>query len=363
MPPELTVWVSELEKNSPALYDKIAEAGLMEAREESRTLGELLETHRKRHDVSEATRTTWDLIGHNLVEFFGGEKAIARMTQEEVHQFDQWLRTAPLNRRTKEAIPYTEATANKRIGIAKTIFHYAEKIGWIGKNPFRFLKGGDSTNPEKLEYVSAESLIKVVESAPLRWRVILLFGRFCGLRGSSELYKMEWGDIHLSTAEEKGWIAVRAEKNKRHRRSYRVVPLPAVLESYLVQWMEQAAEGEKMVFPKMKKHTNFSVETGKLIAKAGLPVWKNPWYNLRKSFCTDLLPVVKDITTYEQITDHSYTIAAKHYQIMTKGRLASGMNQALEALDNLSFLSDKAETPAANAEKRVQESVRALHSE
>ena len=94
-----------------------------------------------------------------------------------------------------------------------------------------------------------------------------------------------------------------------------------------------------------------------------VPVWKNPWYNLRKSFYTDLLPVVKDIMTYEQITDHSYTIAAKHYQIMTKGRLASGMNQALEALDNLSFLSDKTESLVENASNRVQETVRALHYE
>jgi site-specific recombinase XerD len=357
MPGELAVWVGELEKNSPELYDRIADIGLMEAREESRTLEELLKTHRNRSDVSEATRTTWDLIGHNLIEFFGGEKPIARMTQEEVHQFDQWLRTAPLNRRNKQAVAYTEATANKRIGIAKTIFHYAEKIGWIAKNPFRFLKGGDSTNPEKLEYVPAENLLKVVENSPLRWRVILLFGRFCGLRGSSELYRMEWGDIHLSTAEEKGWIAVRAEKNKHHGRAYRVVPLPTVLESHLVQWMEQALEGEKMVFPGMKKHTNFSVETGKLIAKAGLPVWKNPWYNLRKSFCTDLLPVVKDITTYEQITDHSYAIAAKHYQIMTKGRLATGMEQALQALENIPHTVKQPGDIKEDTQNRVPETV------
>ena len=56
-------------------------------------------------------------------------------------------------------------------------------------------------------------------------------------------------------------------------------------------------------------------------------------------------------------------IAAKHYQIMTKGRLASGMNQAWEALDNLSFLSDKTESQAENALNRVQESVHALHYE
>ena len=352
--PDLAVWVSELEKNCPELYDKIAATGLVKEREKPRTLVDLLDTHRKRKDVREETRVTWDYVRDNLMEFFGEEKTVADISQEEAQRFDLWLRTEPLNRRNKKAVPYTDATANKRISVAKTIFHYAEKIGWIDRNPFRFLKSGDSTNPEKLEYVPKESLLKVVETSPLRWRVILLFGRFCGLRGSSELYKMEWSDIHLSTAEEKGWVAVRAEKNKRHGRSYRVVPLPTVLETHLVEWMEQASEGEKLIFPGMKKHQNFSVMTGKLAVKAGLSCWKNPWYNLRKSFCTDLLPVVKDITTYEQTTDHSYTIAAKHYQIMTGGRLATGMNQALEALDNHSF-SDSKSVPES-----VQESVQVL---
>ena len=116
---------------------------------------------------------------------------------------------------------------------------------------------------------------------------------------------------------------VRAEKNKQHGRSYRVVPLPAVLEMHLVEWMEQAPEGEPLLFPGMKK---------------------------------DLLPVVKDITTYEQITDNSYTIVAKHYQTMTDGRLATGMNQALEALDNFSSDTKNAPESVQFLSKKASES-------
>ena len=358
--PDLEIWVSELEKNSPELYDKIAGVGLVKEREKPKTLRELLEVHRQRADVIEASREVWDKAAKNLCDFFGEKKHITDITPDDAIKFEKWLRTAPLNYRRNESVPYSASTVSKRLGNIKTFFYYAEKIGWLDRNPFRFLKSGDTTNPDKLEYVPKESILKVVEVAPLYWRVILLFGRFCGLRGSSELYRMEWGDIHFSATEEKGWVAVRAEKNKRHGRSYRVVPLPDVLERHLIRWAEQAPEGEKLLFPGMEKKQNFSTMTGKLAAKAGLPCWKNPWYNLRKSFCSDLLPVVKDITTYEQITDHSYTIAAKHYQIMTGGRLAAGMNQALEALENIPTITEQPKSLTENVGNSVQESVRDL---
>jgi len=39
-------------------------------------------------------------------------------------------------------------------------------------------------------------------------------------------------------------------------------------------------------------------------------------------------------------TFHSYATGAKHYQTMTKGRMATGMDQALEALEKLLPFSD-----------------------
>lgn len=110
-----------------------------------------------------------------------------------------------------------------------------------------------------------------------------------------------------------------AEKNKRHGRTYRVVALPLELEKNFIQWMERATEGEPMVFSGMQKKTNFSEVLKDPIRKVGQDEWQNPWYNLRKSFCTDLIQVVTDIPTYERIGDHSYKMAVKHYQIMTGG--------------------------------------------
>ena len=333
MDDDLKTWVTNLEKENPDFYDKIADFGLVKKRETPKTLGDLLEIHRKRATVIEETRVTWDNVYHNLLGYFSGEKLVTDISQEDAQKFDSWLRTTPLNRRSKEPKPYAEATANKRITIVKTIFNFAEELDWINRNPFRFLEPGDSTNPDKLEYVPKEKFMKVVEVSPLRWRLVWLFGRLCGLRGPSEMFRMEWGDIRFSTPEEKGSVSVRAKKTRRHGRLYRELPLPALLEKYLIRWKKRLPEGEKMVFPGMTTKTTFSMKIKRLIKKAGVDTWKNPWYNLRKSFCSDLLPVVKDITAYERMTDHKYATGVKHYQIMTRGRVVAGMDQALEALE------------------------------
>ncbi|MDO4585403.1 MAG: hypothetical protein Q4D62_15050 [Planctomycetia bacterium] len=91
-----------------------------------------------------------------------------------------------------------------------------------------------------------------------------------------------------------------------------MIPLSPVVEQVLSDWFHQSPEGEPLVFPGMKAKQNFSVMTEKLAVRVLGECRLNPWYNLRKSFCCDILPVVRDIATYEAITDHSYAVAVKH---------------------------------------------------
>ncbi|MDO4584602.1 MAG: hypothetical protein Q4D62_10925 [Planctomycetia bacterium] len=148
---------------------------------------------------------------------------------------------------------------------------------------------------------------------------------------------MEWSDIHWSSPEEPGWISIRAGKNKRHGRRFRMVPLSPIVEQVLSDWFHHSTETQPRLFPGMKPKQNFSVMTQSLAIRALGNCWLNPWYNLRKSFCCDLLPVVRDIATYEAITDHSYIVAMKHYQIMTKGRTLKGIGEAITLFPILEF--------------------------
>ena len=130
--PELTVWVSKLETASPDIYDRLARVGLVPCRAKPRTLKDLLEAHRKRSDVIEESRVVWDKVARNLIDYFGENKPVAEITPEGALEFEQWLRTAPLNRRNKIPTAYSDSTVNKRIGNVKTFFYTHRRL----KYPF-----------------------------------------------------------------------------------------------------------------------------------------------------------------------------------------------------------------------------------
>ena len=312
--------------------------------------------------IVKSTETTYEKIETNLREFFGEVCELEKITRKRADDFAAWLRTEPLNRRRKGvAEPYSQATINRRISQAKQLFHYARRIGWIAENPFEFIKGGASVNPERWEYVEAETVETIINASHLpKWRAILALGRFAGTRGSSELYGLLWEHVKWSSPGEPGQIVIKAEKNKRHGRQFRTIPMHPTVERELTKLFEQAAEKEPHVFPGMKKQTNFSTMTEKLAIRAGLPIWQNPWYNLRKSFCCDLMEAGIDPVVYEAITDHSYHIAMKHYQIPHTKRLQKGYEKVFAALGCAGMLPKESHPNIPTPEKSVQESVQVL---
>ena len=332
--PDLAIWIKRLAEADSAIYGKLAEFGLVEPLPEKTTLRQLFERfHASQHGVSKETRVTYLKPQANLIEYFGEDCELEKITPRRADEFEVWLQKTPLNRRKKgEATPYSTATVNRRIRQVKQFFHYAKRVGMVADNLFQYVKGGESVNPEKWCYVDASTVEKVIDASALpKWRAIVALGRFAGTRGSSELYNMTWDDIHFSSENDPGQIVIKAEKNKRHGRKFRTVPMHPVVERELSTLFEQSREKEPHVFPGMKKQTNFCTMTQKLVSAAGIPLWQNTWYNLRKSFCCDLMEAGVDPVVYEAITDHSYAVALKHYQIPHATRLQHGYDQILKS--------------------------------
>ena len=273
---EIRLWLKEIENSD--LYDKLATLGLVEERTPEKTLYGLLDTYKTSQstDVSDSTIQTYERVDKNLRQFFGMDLPLSKITKETAVQFAHWLKTEKLNRRGQKPQPYGTATVNKRLGIVKQFFKYAETMGWILKSPFQILKSGDTSNPDKLEYVPVEKVLQVMEYCPLKWRIIVALGRFCGLRGASEVHSLEWENVHWSSREEAGWIGIKAGKNRCHGRRFRMVPLPPVVEQVLSEWFHQAQEGEPFLFPGMNSTQNFSVMTEKLTIRALGSCWLKP---------------------------------------------------------------------------------------
>lgn len=341
MTPDLTQWVTKLAASDSELYRKLAKFGLVEALDERYTLGDLFRLHREhKRDISPGTVENYVKAEANLIEFFGESREVRKVTPRDADRFVKWLRETPLNRRAKnDAKIYSVGTVNRRVKRARQFFSYAQLLGWIDANPFQHIRGGESTNPEKWCYVKPETVIAVIDASRLpKWRCILALGRFAGVRGSSELYRLTWNDIHFGSDGEPGQVIIPAEKNKRHGRRFRAVPMHPILERELLSLFAQAPEGEPLLFPGMKKKANLATMTMKSVLQAGVVAWPNVWYNLRKSFCCDLMEAGIDPAVYEAITDHTYAIAMKHYQIPHAARLQRGYEKILESW--------KTETPA-----------------
>ena len=73
------------------------------------------------------------------------------------------------------------------------------------------------------------------------------------------------------------------------------------------------------MFPDLTKDSNVNTMLKKYARRADviLPDRK-PWYNLRKSFCTDLMKTGTDILTYQKIARHSGKVALQHYSTDTE---------------------------------------------
>ncbi len=270
-------WLLELSKSDAELYDKLAEMELAPQREQRRKLSDLFRKHQQRSDVTPETKSNWAKAEENLLQFFG-DCDLEDITQEGAESFGHWLQTESLHQRRLVKAQYSAATVGKRINFAKQFFTYAEKLGWLKQNPFRFQQGRNVTNPQRWFYVPTETLRRVVvECGSAWWRAIFALGRYGGVRGSSELYRMTWEDIHWSTADGYGQFFIHAEKNKRHGRIGRWVPMDPFLEQCLAELFELAEEGVSHVFPGMKKKTNFTTMLNKTILGAGETPWVAPW--------------------------------------------------------------------------------------
>ena len=319
--PELISWIGKLETENTEIYEKLISLGLLKNRRRKTTLTDLLEIYEKNGtNKKESTQYKYEKTGRYLLQFFGKDKPIEEITIEDAERFITWFKTTPLNARSKMPKVYSTSKVNRETTAFKSVFKFAEDAGLIQKSPFRLLHGGASENPDTLEYVPAETVLHVIQQCGNpKWRAIFALGRFAGARGASDFSILTWDKIRFSSPDELGFIILEGKTSG-------VIPMNPVLEQCLADLFDRAAENEPKVFPDITSRSNINVVVRKQILAASVDMWKNPWYNLRKSFCTDVMESGVDMESYRRITRHSVNISLKHYQIYHKDRQARAAN-------------------------------------
>lgn len=134
-------------------------------------------------------------------------------------QIEEWLRSFKIGPRARN---------NIRASIV-LLFHFARKHGCLPKGQpteaDEVAKAKDRGG--KIGILAPDELARVLAHSPEKVRLFLVLGAFTGMR-SSEILRLEWGDINFDRA----LITVAAEKAKTATR--RLVPIG----SNLMQWLE-----------------------------------------------------------------------------------------------------------------------------
>ena len=332
-----------------ALRDFLIRWGLLEdTSERERTINDLYEHFQKR-GVKSSTLGTYTDAFNNLFDFYGAEKLLRDITPKDATEFEVFLRTAARRmngKGGKQGAPIgsglSKPTVKKRIERVRQFFLEARRLHWISENPFEAVHGGNVTNPEKWLYIPRETVLEVMGNTPnLETRAKIALCRFAGARGASEFDSLEWNPewIQWSADGKQGTIRLHRTKTEDSGFSDTIVPMIPELENALRDLFDNAAAGTVKVF-----HTRSN--PGKIIKeqfqKNGIDI-KTP-YNLRRSYCRDLMEAGLDPKSYEYFAGHSLRVALKHYQQWDELRAKKAAPRVLEALQGAEKASTQFDT-------------------
>ncbi len=346
-------WALEQKTKDEKLYLKLIEWGLLEDnRDRERTIQDICD-HMQTRLVKSGTLGTYKDAGQNLIDFFGADKRLRDIKPLDASRFEVFLSTSArrLNGRggsSKVGEGLSKATVKKRIERVRQFFLAALRLGWVEKNAFESVHGGNVPNPEKWLYVPKSVVLDVMkETTNLEIKAKIALCRFAGARGESEFRPLEWNSswIQWSADGKQGTVRLHRTKTEDSGFSDTIVPMVPELETALRDLFDAAPAGTVHVF---KKHSN----PGKIIKEAFLKQGVDivTPYNLRRSYCRDLMESGVDVKAYEYFCGHSLKVALTNYQSWDEIRAQKVTPQILEALTG----SDR--TQNRRADRRAPES-------
>ncbi len=210
-----------------------------------------------------------------------------------------------------------EATVAKDIKICKTAFTYAKRNGWLETNPFTGIKAGSEHNPDGQKVIDIDTYEALIESCPnSTWRVIITLARISGLRLPSELVNLKWEHVNWS----EGKILITSPKTKRYGKHQRTIPLFPRLETELAEHFELTGSQSEFVIEDIalrSKGSNLRTTFHRIRERAGVPIFPNPFRNLRLSAANDICRAGFTMKVVTEWFGHDMATALKHYhQVM-----------------------------------------------
>lgn len=300
-----TVWLTRLDST---IAKRLASTGLIDERQ-VRTLGELMDYVWSQLDVKESTQQSYAHVRRNLLEFFGADRQIERITPGDADEFVRWLRPR-----------VAAATTSGRSRRARQFFGYAVKKRWITTNPFADQRFGTQENRERMFFVPADWVRAIIqELTDDEFRLIVALARWGGLRVPSEPLILTWNDVDWSQAT----MRVKAPKTGQTR----IVPIFPEIRPYLERLWDQAGSSQYVISRHRATGQAITSAVVRAIGRCGIPVWPKLFQNLRSTRETELAETYP-IHVVCQWIGNSPRIAARHYLQVTEDHLRRAKGEA-----------------------------------
>ncbi len=305
-PPALEAWLVSL---SDKAYERFVAVGLMPPRESAAThtvavfVADWIE---KRHPKP-STRLVWQRAGKWLQTYFGDDRPIQAITQEDCSDWQRYLQDSGL----------AEATVRKMCGVARQMFKSAVRAGLILSNPFEAdgIRTAVRGNPKRMQFVSAADIERVLDACPdVCWRSIVALCRYGGLRCPSEVLAVRWSDVDWDRRR----MRIPSPKTAHHEgREERWIPLFPELARVLEDAFDVADEGANLIINKRwDAQSNLRTQFQRIIRRAGVLPWPRLFHQLRASRQTELTDL-HPAHVVSAWMGNSVQVAERHYLSVT----------------------------------------------
>ena len=324
---ETVRWIDGLDQQ---LADRLTAAGLIEERDTA-TLQAWIDRYvASRTDIKPLTRLKYDTTRGYLIDFFGENRSLRNLTPGDADEWRLILMQRKVGEGTDLERPVSENTVRKHIAVAKVFFNAAVRKRLIPSNPFADLKATIQPNPSRFYFVTRNETDLLLDQCPdAEWRLIVVLGRYGGLRCPSEHLALRWGDIDF----ERGRIHFRSPKTEHHPGGEsRTIPLFPELVKPLQDVFDLAEPGTEYVIAK-HRDTNVNLRTQfcRIIERAGLKVWPRIFQNLRSTRQTELAESFPSHVVCDWL-GNSEQVAAKHYLQVTDDHFSKAVQNPVQHL-------------------------------
>ena len=274
---ETADWVGRV---SDEIHGRLARAGLVSPRVTAMaaevTLGQHLDhLFANLGKQKPTTARNYARARRLLEEFFTRDRSLDSITEADADDYKVWLLRK-----------YAAASASVDLRRARQFLKVAVRRRLIPANPFAEVTCGSQVNDERIAYVPAADVEKVIAVCPdSDWRLTFALPRYAGLRFPSEVQDLKWSDIDWENSR----FTVRQKKLEHHPgRATRTVPIFAELRPHLERAFRERAADAVYVLPRVRATTELSTHAKRLVTKAGVKLWPKLFVNMRGSCSDDL---------------------------------------------------------------------------